>query len=98
MLCGSRVEKAHVWRIMIMGFLFFVLFSFFAGDRDGVFMRGLPIRVSLVDGLKVLVLMPDRLRCWIDDWGLFSIVRKTDLTLSGFCPVPSWARSRLVLR
>lgn len=81
MLRGSEDDKARLGRTVIMAFLGFVLVSFFTAAHDGVFMSKTRDLCTVVDGLRLLVPMPERFAGLNIDLGLFSMIFKKALNL-----------------
>lgn len=90
-LCVFEADKAHKWRTVITQLLTFALVSLVAAACDCVFMSKTADFRIVVDGLGVLVPIPERLDRWIADAGIFSIVRRRGLDhmLAKICLVVS---------
>lgn len=73
-LCGFEIDKAHIWRVAIMEFIFFVLGSFVADACHFVFMSKTANLRIVTDDIRGLVPMPDRLAYWVSDLSYFPIV------------------------
>lgn len=76
-LHSSEADKVHMWWITITKCFVFVAVSFVAAVRSGVAMsKNTDLRI-VVNGLGLLVPIPDRLAGSIYDFGFFVIISKT---------------------
>lgn len=81
---SSEADKESLWWIANKEILMFTVVSHVAAVCDGVCIsKGADLQI-LVDGLCLLVPMQHHLACWIDDFSIFAIVKRTgsDLFLS----------------